>query len=213
VAFVRTFISLSPTQFSNSPVASLDGLATAGNAPKIFTRTIRGGFPYVCVSFCACFSLLSFMSLASSSGQVFLWLSSLTATCGLWGWCAIGITYLRFRKGFLAQGMDRSKLPYTSMLQPYAAWWVVIGCVLCMIFSGYEVFLTGGWSTATFVTNYLPIVLFPILWVGCKFYKGTKFFIPPMEMDFVSDVKEIDAITIEDPPPRNWVERVWMAIM
>ncbi|EIW75831.1 amino acid transporter [Coniophora puteana RWD-64-598 SS2] len=188
------------------------GLAVAGNAPAIFKRTIRGGFPYVAVTFCACFSLLAFMSVSTSSGQVFTWLSSLTATCGLWGWCAIGITYLRFRKGFRAQGLDPARLPYKSVLQPYAAWWVVIGCVLSMIFSGYEVFLTGGWNAATFVTNYLPIVLYPILWIGCKVVRKTTF-VRARDMDFVSDLAEIDALTYDEPKSRNAIERVWIWIM
>ena len=50
-------------------------------------------------------------------------------------------------------------------------------------------FLKGNWSPAVFVTNYLPIVFFPIApsssWVRTPSYK----------MDFVTDVAEFDAMT------------------
>ncbi|EIW75877.1 amino acid permease [Coniophora puteana RWD-64-598 SS2] len=189
----------------------LYGMATAGNAPKVFARTIRGGFPYVAVSFCACFALLAYMSVSSASGEVFTWLSSFTGTANTWSWCAIGITYLRFRKGFRAQGIDESKLVYRSKLQPYAGWWVVIGTGLCLFvrfFSGYQVFLRDSWDTPTFITTYLPVVALPILWIGCKLIRKTKF-IHAMDMDFVSGLAEIDALDVEEPPPKNWVERLW----
>lgn len=69
-------------------------------------------------------------------------------------------------------------------------------------------FIKDSWDTATFVTNYLPFILFPILYVGAAFWKRCR----PLrasEMDFVSDLKEIEASTYDDPPPRNNVERFW----
>lgn len=56
-------------------------------------------------------------------------------------------------------------------------------------------FLRGGWATDTFVTNYLPLVLFPVLYVGARIYyrEGVK---QPLDMDFVSDIEEIEAATL-----------------
>ncbi|KAH7890310.1 amino acid permease [Phlebopus sp. FC_14] len=187
----------------------LYGLAASGNAPKMFLKTSRSGLPYVSVTLCACFSLLAYMAVGNSSGIVFTWFSSMTATCGLTTWFGIGITYLRFYKGLRAQGIDRSKLPYTSRLQPYAAWWAVCASAVTMFFSAWEVFLRGNWLAATFVTNYLPIMLFPVLYVIAKLVNKVPL-VKPSDMDFKSGVAEIDAITHDDPPPKNWIERVWM---
>ena len=63
-----------------------------------------------------------------------------------------------------------------------------------MQFSGWEVFLKGKWETDTFVTNYLPLVLFPILYGGAKLYLR-KPVVKPHEMDFVTDLAEIEADT------------------
>lgn len=69
-------------------------------------------------------------------------------------------------------------------------------------------FLKGNWDTASFVTNYLPLILFPILYLTFKFWKGTKM-VKPEEMDFTSGLAEVEAASYDEPPPRNWVERVW----
>ena len=75
-------------------------------------------------------------------------------------------------------------------------------------FSGWAVFLKGHWATDSFVTNYIPFILFPILYVGAKFYFRTPL-VKPEEMDFITGLKEVEAITYDEPPPRNWVERFW----
>lgn len=63
--------------------------------------------------------------------------------------------------------------------------------MLVLQLSGWAVFLKGSWATDTFVTNYLPLVLFPILYIGAKFYykESVK---KPHEMDFVTNIKEIE---------------------
>ena len=75
-------------------------------------------------------------------------------------------------------------------------------------FSGWSVFLKGHWRTDTFVTNYIPFVMFPILYLGAKWY----FRVPvalPENMDFVTGLKEVEADTHDEPPPRNAIERFW----
>ena len=57
-----------------------------------------------------------------------------TAIAGLSSWFAIGVTYLRFRKGLKAQGIDRRSLPYHHWMQPYAAWYSTILCfIVCLV--------------------------------------------------------------------------------
>ncbi|KAF8203100.1 amino acid permease [Pholiota molesta] len=172
----------------------LYGLAAVGNAPKIFLKTTRHGLPYVAVATSSLFTLLGYMGIKAGSGRVFGWFSNMTAISGLNAWFGIGVLYLRFYQGLKAQGIDRRTLPYHSRLQPYAAWYALILCVVISFLSGWEVFLKGGWATDTFITNYLPLMLFPILYLGAKFY-----YRQPIkkahEMDFVTNIKEIEAAT------------------
>jgi amino acid permease len=59
-----------------------DGLAAAGNAPKIFMKTNRKGLPYPSIIFCAMFALLAYMGINGGSGRVFQWFSNMTSVAG-----------------------------------------------------------------------------------------------------------------------------------
>lgn len=59
-------------------------------------------------------------------------------------------------------------------------------------FSGWSVFLKGNWDTATFVTNYLPLMLFPVLYIIGKVWKRCSL-VKPEEMDFKSGLAEVMA--------------------
>ncbi|KAG1814685.1 uncharacterized protein BJ212DRAFT_1300479 [Suillus subaureus] len=111
---------------------------------------------------------------------------------GLLAWLCIGVTYVRFRQGLLAQGYDRKLLPYSSPLQPYASWWVIASSLVTLLFSGWQVFLKANWSNAMFVTTYLPIMLFPVLYGSAKYLMRVPL-MKPGEMDFKSGTEDIDA--------------------
>ncbi|KII83798.1 hypothetical protein PLICRDRAFT_180140 [Plicaturopsis crispa FD-325 SS-3] len=187
---------------------ALYGLALSGNAPRIFLRTSRKGLPYVAIIFCALFSSLAYMGINEGSGTVFGWFANMTSVCGLLSWSGIAFTYLRFREGFRVQGLDRRSLPFTSPLQPYAAWWALISCPVICLLSGWQVFLKDQWDTAAFVTTYLPLVSFPILYCAAQYYMKTPLK-RPSEMDFVGGLAEVEAESYEEPPPRNVLETFW----
>jgi len=190
------------------------GLSISGNAPKIFAKTSKGGLPYIAISFCALFATLGYMSASggAGAGKVFGWFANMTAVAGLLTWFGICVTYIRFYSGMKAQGIDRTTLPFYTRIQPFAAWYALVVILLVCITSGWEVFLRGSWATDTFVTNYLPLVLFPIMYFGARFYykKGP---VKPEDMDFVSGIAEIEADSYDEPPPRNMVERIWAWLM
>ncbi|QRW12299.1 amino acid permease [Ceratobasidium sp. AG-Ba] len=191
---------------------ALYGLALAGNAPKVFSKVSKSGLPYVSVIFCSVFSALAYMSVNSGAGRVFGWFANMTSVAGLMTWFGISFTYVRFYAGLKAQGFDRSTLPFASKLQPYAAWYALVSCLLICFFSGWKVFLKGNWATDTFVTNYLPFVLFPILYIGAKFVYRQPM-VRPSEMDFTSGIAEIEADTYDEPPPKNAWEKFWAWLM
>jgi len=191
---------------------ALYGLAIAGNAPAIFKKTLRNGLPVTALVASSCFALLAFMGVHAGSGKVFTWFSNMTAIAGLLTWFGIAYTYIRFYEGMKVQGIDRSTLPFTSSLQPYAAWYAAISCLVICFFSGWSVFLRGHWNTADFVTNYLPLALFPVLYVGARFWTRVPH-VKPSEMDFYTGLAEIEASTYDEPPPRNKAEALWQWLM
>lgn len=74
------------------------------------------------------------MSVSSGGGKVFGWFANLTSICGMITWTGICFTYLRFYAGLKAQGIDRSKLPYASRFQPFAAYFgFVTTIIICFV--------------------------------------------------------------------------------
>jgi amino acid transporter len=73
------------------------------------------------------------MGVHSGSGKVFNWFANMTSVAGLMTWFGISCTYIRFYAGTQAQGIDRKSLPFSSSLQPYAAWYAAISCLLICI--------------------------------------------------------------------------------
>ena len=60
--------------------------------------------------------------------------ATVTAVAGLMTWFGISVTYVRFYQGFKVQGFDRKTLPYAHVLQPYAAWYSIVMClVICFV--------------------------------------------------------------------------------
>ncbi|KAJ7774222.1 amino acid permease [Mycena maculata] len=165
---------------------ALYGLAAAGNAPRIFLKALPNGLPIVSLVFCS--ATLAYMGVKSGSGKVFTWFANMTSVAGLMTWFGICVTYIRFYEGMKIQGYERKHLPFASPLQPFAAWYG-------MIF--YLLICFGNWVVANFVTNYLPFILFPILYAGAKYYywrKGKGWnIVKTGEMDFVTNIAEIEA--------------------
>ncbi|KAJ7068002.1 amino acid permease [Mycena amicta] len=191
-----------------------NGLAAAGNAPRIFLTTLPNGLPIVALAFCSCFACLAYMAIGTGSARVFGYFSAMTSIAGLLTWFGICVTYIRFHAGMAAQGYNRKDLPFSSPLQPWAAWYALIFCVLICFFNGWATFLKGNFSAATLITDYLrkfwpsalvfslvkpfeAFVLFPILYLGSKIYywrRGHGFAWRPVEeLDFVTDIDQIEA--------------------
>lgn len=193
---------------------ALYGLALTRQAPQIFARTTKNGLPYVALIVCASFGALAYMSLSTSAGKAFGYLANLTSACGLLTWWGISFTYIRFNKGLRAQNIDRSSLPYSSRFNKgaAAAWYAITLITIILFFSSYTVFLHAHWDAATFVTNYLPVFLFPCLWVGYKLVKRTPWR-SAHEMDFVSGLDAIEADCYDEPPPRNIWEKFWAKVI
>ncbi|KAI0745638.1 amino acid permease/ SLC12A domain-containing protein [Earliella scabrosa] len=187
---------------------ALYSLALNGNAPKIFMKVTRHGLPWVSVAVGTCFAFFGFMGISNGSGKVFGWFVNMSAVSGISGWFGISVTYIRFHRGLRAQGIDRKRLPYFSSLQPFAAYYAAVGCFLVVVFSGWSVFLKGHWRTDIFVTNYLPMALLPLLYVGAKLWTRAPL-VPYAEMDFKSGLLEVLEATVEEPPSRSWIERAW----
>nr|XP_018265092.1 uncharacterized protein I303_03275 [Kwoniella dejecticola CBS 10117]OBR87250.1 hypothetical protein I303_03275 [Kwoniella dejecticola CBS 10117] len=185
----------------------LYGLSLRGYAPRILARTTKKGLPIVSLCFVTLFYALSFMTLSKGASTVLNWLSNLNALIGYITWGTIAITYLRFKKGLEAQGIDRKTLHYHSRLQPWPAYWVILWSGIIIIFNGWEVFTAGHWSGSDFVIAYITIPVFFILILGYWLVKRPKH-LTIDELDMYSNIPSDEEVSYEEPPPKNWGVKV-----
>ncbi|KAJ6121184.1 hypothetical protein N7523_005464 [Penicillium sp. IBT 18751x] len=185
---------------------TLYGLSRDGHAPKLFQKCNRFGTPYLAVGLTVSLLPLMYLSVGSDSSVVFNWFVNITTVAGLIGWIVIEITYLRFHAGLSAQGYSREGeplaiqceiaylrdlgLPYRSPLQPFTAWATLLMVVLVVLFSGFDVFTTGNFTAAGFLTSYLNIAIFAVLYIFFKFFLKSKI-IPLKEMDLLTEFQSI----------------------
>ena len=114
--------------------------------------------------------------------------------------CVMSFTFIRFKKACEAQGLSRDSLPYKGRWQPFLAWYALTGCFLMTFVGGYTVFLPGMWSVETFLFSYTMIGVFPMLFIGWKILKKTRW-LKPEAVDLYKDVEEIEEYT------RNYTPR------
>ncbi|WWD05376.1 hypothetical protein V865_003450 [Kwoniella europaea PYCC6329] len=185
----------------------LYGLSLRGYAPRILARTTKKGLPIVSLSFVTLFYALSFMTLSKGASTVLNWLSNLNALIGYITWGTIAITYLRFKKGLAAQGIDRKSLHYWNRLQPWPAYWVIFWSSIIIIFNGWEVFTKGSWNPSDFVIAYITIPVFSVLILGYWIVKRPRH-LKIDELDMYSNIPTDEEVSYEEPPPKNWGVKV-----
>ncbi|KAF4975181.1 hypothetical protein FZEAL_7989 [Fusarium zealandicum] len=172
---------------------SLHSLAVEGNAPRIFERCTAKGVPIYAVGATSCVSLLAYLTLNSSSATILNWLLNLVNTGGFLSWVCCSITYLRFRKACDVQMIPKSELTQRSRLQPYTSWiTLVLFSILCLL-NGFTVFFPSEWSIDSFLSAYIGLPAFIILYGGHRFVNRQEpWAIPSHLVDLHLDPAELE---------------------
>ncbi|KAH8736310.1 amino acid permease/ SLC12A domain-containing protein [Ilyonectria robusta] len=196
--------------FLYSASRNLYSLAKAGNAPAIFKRCNRYGLPYFSVAITSCLGVLAYLSLSNTSLTVFNWLINITNTSGYISWICCGIIYVRYRKT-----MDYHQLesPYRSRVQPWGIYFGTIGSMFLMLINGFTVFLPSQWSVGTFLTAYIGIPAFLLIYFGHRIYhRKDEWFRRPRDIDMLEGMDEV--LAAERPPPNRGpiARKLWALI-
>ncbi|KAL4740768.1 amino acid permease/ SLC12A domain-containing protein [Aspergillus similis] len=170
---------------------TLYGLSRDGHAPRIFQRCNRFGTPFYAVGLSVILLPLGYLTLRNEASTVFSWFVNITTVAGLIGWVVVEATYLRFYQGLKVQGFDRDGLPYRNFMQPYAAWATLFMVVMVLLFSGFDVFTTGNFTASGFLTSYINIGIFAILYIFFKITLKSKP-VPLSDIDFQSEFNAIE---------------------
>ena len=171
---------------------TLFSMAVAGNAPRIFKRCTKSGIPLYAVAASASFFLLAFMTVRNDAGKVFNWLVSVTNTSGLTSWIICCIIFIRFRRACKIQNVTA---PYKSRVQPYGAWICLFLFIFLLLANGFTVFYPGNWTLSGFLTTYIGIPIFIVVWLGHKLTVGRNdpWWISAADVDLTTNLAEVEA--------------------
>ncbi|GAA5833915.1 hypothetical protein JCM3766R1_002468 [Sporobolomyces carnicolor] len=164
---------------------TLYSMALSGRVPKVFTKVLPNGVPFVSVALSIAFGALAYLSVSNGPAQVFSWLQNINAVSGLINWGIICLCWIRFDRARRAQGIPRSALPYQGRFLPYLAWYGFITSWIIALVSGFSVFLKGNWSVSNFFAAYISVAIYIALYLGWKLWHKTKL-IPLVDIDLDS---------------------------
>lgn len=149
---------------------SLYSMALEGNAPRIFKRCTSKGVPIYAVGVSSLFCLLAYLNVSSSSANVFDWLMNLVNTGGFISWICCAIIYIRFRKACDAQKIPKEELVSRSPLQPIGSYITLVAFSILCLCNGFTVFFPGSWSTASFLSAYIGLPIFIVIYLVHRFW-------------------------------------------
>ncbi|EME85115.1 uncharacterized protein MYCFIDRAFT_60039 [Pseudocercospora fijiensis CIRAD86] len=191
---------------------SLYALALSGNAPRMFKACTKNGVPYNAVIASSLFCALAYLNVANSGSVVFNWFVNLTNTSGFISWICCGIVYLRFRKACIAQGITYKDLPYHSSFQPWGSYVAIVAFIFLTLVNGFNVFWPQNWSASSFLTAYVGIPLFLVIYAGHRVYAWSDPWAHAPELvDLRTGMQEVLAEETEGKEFKGWqkIRHIW----
>ena len=167
------------------------GLSKRGYAPRIFQYTNERGVPLAGIGLGCLGCCLGFLNISSSSRLVFRYLVNLVTIFGMITWACILITHIQFKRGLKKQKIESSRLPYNAPLGLYGSCVSLAFTILIIFTKNFTVFIPspstyGNFNHIDFITGYIGIPVFCILFVGFKIIKKTNLVVLE-EMDLTSN--------------------------
>ncbi|KAG0029497.1 hypothetical protein BGZ82_007941 [Podila clonocystis] len=167
-------------------------LARDGKAPAIFARVNSRGIPMESLAFTTLIAGLSFGASLLGSGEVYNWLLNISSISGFIAWLGIAASHYRFRRAYVAQGGDVSRLPYKAAMFPYGPIYALVLCTVVVCGQGYAEFTKPNPKAVNLIACYIGLPFFLAMYLGYKIYYRTKL-VPLLECDFsVSNLEDGD---------------------
>ncbi|MGL5646640.1 MAG: amino acid permease, partial [Clostridium sp.] len=152
----------------------LHSMAHEGMAPKIFGKTNKRGVPVNAIILTTVIASACFLTGLYSENLVYIWLVSASGLAGFIAWLGIAICHYRFRKAFVKQGKDFKELKYKAKWFPLGPIIAIVLCAIVIIGQGISYIGNGHIQWMGFISSYIGIPLFLILFFGYKIKNKTK---------------------------------------
>jgi lysine-specific permease len=164
----------------------LHAMAHSRKAPKLFGVLNRRGVPIAALLATGLVSALAFFSTTVGDKKIYQVFYNASSLSGFIIWLGIAICHLRFRKAWLAQGRSLDDLKFKSKFFPYGPWLALVLFVVVLFGANIGVFQAPVFSWFDFITGYLMIPVFVLLYLGHKIVKKTRV-IPLKDCSFEMD--------------------------
>ncbi|RIY32386.1 gamma-aminobutyrate permease [Psittacicella hinzii] len=159
-----------------------------GLAPKFFGYVTKAGVPLAAVLCTAVVAALCFLTSLFKTSDVYLYLLNASGMCGFVTWIGISICHFRFRRAIKVQNFDRTQLPYLAKYFPIGPILSLIMLLFVILGQDWDLVTGKGFDLGTFISTYLGLALFFVLYFGYKFTRNTKV-IPLEEIDLTQRAK------------------------
>ncbi len=173
---------------------TLYGLAKTGQAPKFCGYTNQRGVPVWNLIIGCLVGCLGFLNVSGSSQVVFTYFVNVVSIFGLLSWFSILLTHVRFIQARRAQGINDDALAYVAPLGLVGSCIALAFTLLICIIKNFTVFIPsksyGKFDYKTFITGYIGFPVFIVMYLGWKWYYGTKL-LRPHEVDLQSGRQKI----------------------
>src|SRR6202790_4382307 len=164
----------------------LYAMSHSRKAPKLFARLNRRGVPVAALLATGLVSALAFFSTLVGDQKIYQIFYNASSLSGFLIWLGIAVCHLRFRKAWVAQGRSLADLKFRSKFYPYGPWLAVVLFLVVLFGANAGVFQTPEFSWFDFITSYLTIPGFVILYLAHKYRNKTRL-IPLEECNFEAE--------------------------
>ena len=152
----------------------LYAMAHSRKAPPLFGRLNRRGVPVLAILATGLISAITFFSTMIGDQKIYQGLYNASSLSGFLIWLGIAVCHLRFRKAWVAQGRSIDELKFKSRFFPYGPWLAVVLFLVVLFGANIGVFQTPVFSWFDFVTGYVMIPVFIVLYFGHKLANKTQ---------------------------------------
>lgn len=152
----------------------LYALAKDKKAPRIFAKLSSRGVPRNALYATTFVAGLCFLTSTFDNKAVYNWLLSLSGMTGFIAWLGIAISHYRFRKGYMYQKRDVSKLPYVASYFPFGPVFAFVLCTIIILGQNYNDYVNGSIDWYNVISTYISIPLFFSIWYAYKWTHKTR---------------------------------------
>ncbi len=152
----------------------LYSLSKEGKAPKFLSKVNKRGIPVNAIYITTLVACTAFFASLIGDGKIYYILYNASGITSFFAWLGIGICHYRFRKAYVAQGRDLKDLKFKAKLYPFGPIFAIVLCTVVIFGANIWVFQAAKFSWFDFITNYICIPVFILLFIGYKFIKKTK---------------------------------------